>query len=108
MKPANPQPRFDWKDDECAGIRCGCGEKLVISISHPTRCRKCQRIFQLYQVTAIQERTAESANMCPFCNGVRYDDGRYCPECKRFADGKTQEDLRRELEVHLARQEEEG
>lgn len=106
LRSRKPEPSFDWKDDECAGIKCGCGEELTISISHPTRCSKCERIYQLYQVTAIQERKPESVNRCPYCGGVRYDDGSYCPECKRTGDGKTQEDIRRELDEYLAQRRE--
>ncbi len=109
LKPRKPEPSFEWKDDECAGNKCGCGEELIISISHPTRCPKCERIFQLYQVTAIQERSPDSVNRCPYCGGVRYDDGRYCPECKKYEDGTTWEDISRRLNEYLAqRKEEEG
>lgn len=105
MRPHSPRPYFDWTDDDCAGIKCGCGEELLISTSHPTRCPKCQRIFQLYQVNAIQERSPDSVNICPHCGGVRYDDGRYCPPCQRFSDGKTIADHAKELDQYLAEQE---
>ncbi len=88
-KPTEPEPCFRWIDDECAGITCGCGAEMSVSTNWPLRCPSCGRIYQLQQRNWIEERDSSSVKRCAFCGGVRCDDGTYCPECQRDAEGQT-------------------
>jgi len=115
-KPSEPVPYFNYEfgadADGCEGlawIECGCGEQLHISISRPTRCPGCRRVFILRQASYIMERDEGSLNICPFCNGIRYDNLKHgmqlCTECSRDEDGRTREDRHAEMHEWLRKRE---